>query len=84
MSSSGRSDFQRARAVLAVVQRIERVVGDHRLDVAVGLDRGERLARGGDAGERHAQRIVEALGGGIEAPGQFPQHQLFIVDDKNA
>ena len=77
--------LQHARSGRAVaLQRIERVVDDHRLDVAIVLDRFEGVASGRDAGEADAQRVVQALGGGVQALDELLEDQGLIVDDENA
>ncbi len=71
-------------AVPRARKRIELVVGDDGLEVAVGLDRGERLARGGDAAEDDAERIVERARGGVQAAHQIAQHERVVFDDEDA
>ena len=74
-----------AGAVAVVLgEPVERVVDQHRLDVAVGLDGGERLLGGGDAGEGDAERVIERARGGVQALDELAQHQLFVVDDEDA
>ena len=80
-----RRHLQHARAGRAVaLQGVERVVDDHRLDVAVVLDRLERVARRGDAGEADAQRVVQALGGGVQALDELLEDQGLVVDHEDA
>jgi len=72
--------------VLAVIprQRIERVVDQHRLQVAVGLDHRQRFLGGGYAGEADAEGIIERARRGVEALDELAQHQVLIVDDEDA
>ena len=84
-----RGDLQlavRTAGAVAVVlgERVERVVDQHRLDVAVRLDGGERLLGGGDAGEGDAERVIERAGGGVQALDELAQHQVLVVDDEDA
>jgi len=64
-------------------ERVELVVGQHRLDVAVGLDRGERLPGGGDAAEGDAQRVVERARGCVQALDDLAQRERFVLDDQD-
>ena len=67
----------------AVLQRIERVVDEHGLQVAVALDRGERILRGRHAGEADAEGIVERTRGGVQAFDELAQLERFVVDDQD-
>ena len=69
--------------VLAV-EVVELVVDDDRLDVAVLLERLERFARGRDAGEGEAERVLERAGRGVEAFHKLAQYQRLVVDDEHA
>ena len=69
--------------VLAV-EVVELVVDHDRLHVAVLFQGLERLARGGDAGEGEAERVVERAGGGVEAFYELAQYQRLVVDDEHA
>src|SRR5436190_4030782 len=64
----------------AVLQRIERVVDQHRLQVAVALDRGERVLRAGDAAEADAKRIVERARRGVKTLDELAQLERLVVD----
>jgi beta-phosphoglucomutase-like phosphatase (HAD superfamily) len=72
----------RAGAVLG--KRIERVVHQHGLQVAVGLDRGDRLLRGGDAAEGNAEGVVEGARRGVQPLHELAQDEVLVVDDQNA
>ena len=79
-----RRHLQHARVAAVVLQGVEGVVDDHGLDVAVLLDRLERVARGGDAGEHDAERVVQALGGRVQALDELLEDQRLVVDDQDA
>jgi hypothetical protein len=73
-----------ARGAVVARQRIERVVDQDGLQVAVALDHLERFPGRGDAGEGDAERVVERAGGGVEALHELAQHQVLVVDDEDA
>jgi len=66
-----------------LIERVELVVDHDDLEIAVLLDRGERFARGGDAGKGDDERIVQRPCGGVKPFDEFLQHQRFVVADKN-
>jgi len=76
-----RRHLQHARAGRAVAfQGVERVVDDHRLDVAVALDRGERFGGGSDAAEGDSERVVEGTRGRVQALDDLAQRERFVFD----
>src|SRR5262249_53686173 len=62
-----------------------RLVVDHDgLDIAVLLDRGERLLGGRDAGESDPERVVERPRRRVQALDELLQNEELVVDDEDA
>jgi hypothetical protein len=78
-----RRHLQHAGAVALRVHGVERVVDHDRLDVAVLLDRVQRLLCGGDAHEDDTERVVQAASGRVEPLDELAQHQALVVDHED-
>src|SRR5437867_6451826 len=78
-------ELQRRHFLLGafLIESVELVVDHDGLEIAVLLDRGERLARRGDSGKRDAERIVERAGGRVQPLDQFLENERLVVDDED-
>jgi hypothetical protein len=65
-------------------KRVKLVIHQHRLDVAVILDRGERFARRGHAAEGDSERVVERAGGRVQALDDLAQRERFVFNDQDS